>query len=234
MARHISASGLMKAKELEGTVLYTYDDADAGVPKRRFAPGMTPRGTLTIGHGHTAAAGEPVPVAGMNITADEAETILRRDIAGAESDVERLVKMPLNDNQFAALVLFQFNTGGLAKSELLTQLNKGCYEAVPAQLARWNKTTVGGKKVTSKGLANRRAAEIGLWATGAPVANNSVPAAPSVVPVITKENIGWGAGIAATLGSLFEGSGPVQWALGVVIVVAFAAAGFYFIRRRLR
>ncbi len=63
---------------------------------------------------------------------------------------------------------FTFNEGTRAfqTSTLLRLLNDRDYESVPVQLARWNKETVNGVKVTNKGLVNRREAEIRLWTTG--------------------------------------------------------------------
>lgn len=51
--------------------------------------------------------------------------------------------------------------------------------------------------------------------------------------MVTKENVSWGAGIVATLGTLFAGSGPVQWALAVVLVVAFGFGLYLFASKRL-
>ncbi|QMV27382.1 glycoside hydrolase family protein [Brucella sp. BO3] len=111
--------------------------------------------------------------------------------------VERLVKVPLTDNQFAALVSFDFNTGALDKSTLLKKLNKGDYAAVPVELMKW--VNAGGKKIN--GLVNRRAAEAGLWAKGDFVSSNYVPAttAANKTDVATIGGAG-AAGAVATIG----------------------------------
>ena len=119
-----SQRGLDLIKEFEGLYLQAY---------------RCPAGVLTIGYGHTSVAGEPKVVAGMKITKQEAEDILRRDLAAVEADVGRLVKVPLTQNQFDALVSFQFNTGGLGRSSALKRLNAGNYADVPAALLLWNK-----------------------------------------------------------------------------------------------
>ncbi|NOV20955.1 lysozyme [Ensifer adhaerens] len=148
MNRRINAAGLSLVKQWEGLKMKAYQDvADV----------------WTIGYGHTSAAGAPVVKPGMVITEARAEEILRADLAVFEGRVERLVKVPLNDNQHAALVSFGFNTGKLHSSTLLKKLNAGNYDAVPAELMKW--VHAGGKRV--KGLVNRRAAEAGLWARGA-------------------------------------------------------------------
>ena len=75
----------------------------------------------TIGVGHTAAMGDPKPVAGMKITEAEAEAILRRDLGSIERDVAKAVTVHLNQRQFDTLVSFVFNVGICAfrKSTLL-------------------------------------------------------------------------------------------------------------------
>ncbi|KQU84203.1 hypothetical protein ASD00_33735 [Ensifer sp. Root31] len=165
----------------------------------------------------------------MVITETRAEEILRADLATFEERVSRLVKVPLTDNQHAVLVSFDFNTGKLHSSTLLKKLNKGDYDAVPAELMKW--VNAGGKRV--KGLVNRRAAEAGLWAKGEFVSSNTVPAAPKAPEVVTKENVSWLAGIVSTLGFAFTGNGPLQWALAGIIVASFAGGAFLFIRKRL-
>jgi lysozyme len=230
MSRRINAEGLEKLKKWEGYVPYTYDDADESNPKKRIKPGDNYKGVLTIGYGHTGPDVRP----GMEVNLKKAEELLQNDLARFERRVEKLVKVPLSDNQFAALVSFDFNTGGLASSTLLKELNKGNYHNVPFELAKWNKATVKGKKVVLPGLANRRAVEAALWAKGGYIASNTTVVATPAKPLVTKESITWGAGILATLGSLFEGSGPVQWALGAVIVLAFTGGVFLFVRKQLR
>jgi lysozyme len=157
MARRINAAGLSLVKQWEGLKNTAYRDV---------------AGVLTIGYGHTSAAGAPTVTPGMAIGDQEAERILKADLAKFEARVERFVKVPLTDNQFATLVSFDFNTGALDKSTLLKKLNKGDYGAVPVELMKW--VNAGGKKV--QGLVNRRAAEAGLWAKGDFVSSNYVPA----------------------------------------------------------
>jgi lysozyme len=213
MTRRINAAGLSHVKQWEGLKLVAYPDVG---------------GVLTIGYGHTSAAGIPYVKAGMRISDQEAEDILRTDLAKFEERVERLVKVPLTDNQHAVLVSFDFNTGALHKSTLLKKLNARDYDAVPGELMKW--VNAGGKKV--RGLVNRRAAEAGLWAKGEFVSSNTTEAKPSPEPVVTKENVSWLAGILSTLGLAGAGSGPLQWALAGILVASFAVGLFFFVKRR--
>lgn len=142
--RKTNKAGVELIKKFEGLRLTAYQDSV---------------GVWTIGYGHTRTARE-----GMKITEPEAEALLRDDLADAESDVSRMVGVPLNDNQFAALVSFVFNLGGnnFALSTLRKMLNKGLYEGASKQFARWNKA--GGKVLP--GLSRRRDAERELFLKG--------------------------------------------------------------------
>lgn len=221
MSRRISKDGLEKIKEWEGFRAVAYEDIS---------------GKLTIGYGHTSAAGGPVVKQGQVVTQETAEKLLKEDIRNAEIVVDGAVKVPLTDSQFAALVSFQFNTGGLVGSHLLKKLNKGHYDAVPGELARWIFSTnpKTGKKEKSQGLINRRALEAGLWAQGASVvAPNTVDVTPAQPPVSLKETVTWGAGVAASAGAVMDGNGPIQWVLAGVVAVCFAIGVYLFIKNRL-
>jgi lysozyme len=139
--RRINEAGLALIKKHEGLSLRAY---------------RCPAGALTIGYGHTGDVEE-----GAVITQEEAEELLRNDLHAFETSVERLVEVPLRDNQFAALVSFCFNVGmgAFARSTLLSLLNRGWYEQVPAQLVRWSRAA--GK--TLAGLGRRRRDEADLW-----------------------------------------------------------------------
>ena len=207
--RRINAEGLKLIKQWEGVKHAAYRDAV---------------GVWTIGYGSTGAHVHP----GLKISQTEAEQLLVKDLSRFEAAVERGVKVPVNDNQFAALVSFAFNVGegAFAKSTLLKRLNTGDYNAVPSELMKWVKGTIDGKKVTIKGLVNRRAAEAGLWAKGSFVSSNNVEAKPAKPPVVTIDNA---IKVATPLSAILQSftSGPAQ----VILAVAFVAgAAFLFWR----
>lgn len=128
----------------------------------RAEPYKCPAGVDTIGYGHTAT--KSLMKRGTKITEARAVKLLKADLAIYEKAISEMVEVDLTDGQFGALVSWCFNVGvGAAqRSTLVKKLNAGDYESVPKELARWNKV---GNKVTA-GLANRRAAEAGLWARG--------------------------------------------------------------------
>jgi lysozyme len=218
MARTVNRETIEHVKRWEGMKLTAYPD-----------PGSRDGTPWTIGYGHTSDGFMKVS-RGMSITVAQAEAALEYDLNEAAAKVDELVKVELSDNQFGALVSFAFNvgTGAFAKSTLLRKLNKGDYAAVPTEMARW----VNNDGKPMKGLVNRRAAEAGLWAKGEFVSSKGVAAEKSAPPIIDKETVSWGAGILATLGTVFSGTGPIQWALAVVIVAAFGVGGYFFITKR--
>lgn len=220
MTRSVNAETLSLVKQWEGFRAEAYPD-----------PGSRDGTPWTIGYGTTKIGGQPVRK-GQTITEPEAGRLLSIELARVAAVVEGLVKVALTDNQFGALVSFTYNIGDDAfrRSTLLNKLNAGDYAAVPGQMARWVHND--GSKMD--GLVNRRAAEAGLWARGAHVSSNNVGAKPGGEPIVTKENVAWASGILATLGALFAGTGPVQWALAFVIVGGFGIGAFLFIQSRVR
>jgi len=236
MTRRINSETENQLKEWEDLVLYAYDDADRTRPKRRIKVGDKVRGELTIGYGHTG----PDVYPGMEITESQAITLLRKDLARFERAVDTSVKVPLHDCQFGALVSFAFNVGveAFKGSTLLKRLNKGEYGAVPYELLKWVKDGPAGKKVTVQGLVNRRNKEIGMWAGGSNVAPASTTTPePIKKPVLTKESVTWGAGVAATVtaggSTIFDGAGPIQWVLAAVILIAFSIGAYLFLKKRI-
>ncbi|KMN36495.1 muraminidase [Chromobacterium sp. LK1] len=137
--------------------------SDAGITLVKSSEGLKlvaykcPAGIWTNGYGHTG----PDVTPGQVITQAQADALLARDLERFEAGVARLVKVPLNQNQFDALVCFSFNLGlgALQGSTLLRLLNAGDYAGAAAQFPRWNKA--GGKELP--GLARRRAAEQSLF-----------------------------------------------------------------------
>ncbi len=139
-----------------------------GFEELMLTPYYDQGGVLTVGWGHTAAAGGFIPIVGQSITKETAERIFRADISKFVRRVNSFVTVPINQNQFDALVSFDFNCGGLQKSTLLRRLNAGQYSAVPAEMAKWCRVKQNGQMRVSKGLMHRRTAEIALWGTPAP------------------------------------------------------------------
>ena len=126
------------------------------------SPYLCPAGYFTIGYGHVIGEAERTTLS--RVSAAEAEDFLKMDARIAEQAVSRLIDVLLTQNQFDALVSFTFNLGAacLQRSTLRQVLNRGEYEAAPAQMQRfvWG----GGRKLP--GLIRRRAAEGALFNKG--------------------------------------------------------------------
>lgn len=142
MNMNISEKGISLIKNFEGCRLEGYK-CPAGVP--------------TIGYGHT---GSEVHV-GMKITQSEADRLLKNDLIVHCNNVSKLVNVPLNQNQFDALVSLEYNIGygAFLKSTLLKLLNQKKYNEAAEQFLRWK--YAGGKVLA--GLERRRKAEKELF-----------------------------------------------------------------------
>ena len=163
-----------------------------------------PANILTIGYGHTSAAGEPLVKEDMVITQDQAEQILKHDLVKYEKGVSDLVKVPLTQHQFDVLVDFAYNAGlgNLKTSTLLKRVNASDFDAVPTELMKWTKG--GGKELP--GLVRRRRAEAEWWRDLAnkPIVEEEQRADPDPVPVktITESKQANGAVVIGALGSV--------------------------------
>ena len=138
-------------------------DIIRGFEGLRFEAYLDQANVPTIGYGHIKGV-----KMGDTCTRDQAEAWLREDLAIAIHDVEDLVHVPLNDNEFAALVSFQFNCGGLTyhdqPSTMRKRLNAGLREEAAMEFLKW--THAGGH--ISRGLARRRDAEKALFLKPSP------------------------------------------------------------------
>ena len=116
-------------------------------------------GVLTIGYGHTG----PEVHAGQRITLAKAKAYLADDLKTAaarlEANVGRAVVDQLSEGQYVALLSFVYNLGLNSGWQVTKLLKARQFDAVPAQLTRFNKAR--GKVL--KGLVTRRAAEVALW-----------------------------------------------------------------------
>jgi lysozyme len=120
---------------------------------------LCPAGVWTIGYGTTKNVKK-----GDTVTLAQAEIMIAQDVAESESYVNKLVKVPITQDEFDALVAFVYNVGAgnFKSSTLLKKLNKGDHHSVPEQMLRWNK---GGGMILA-GLTRRRTSEGTLFATG--------------------------------------------------------------------
>lgn len=144
---HMSDQGISLLKSFEGLRLAAYQDIG---------------GVWTIGYGHTSAAGGMRVDRGLTITHEQAEQMLKDDLARMTYPViKRWVNVPLTQGQFDALASFTYNLGEgqVSKSTLLKLLNAQDYQGAANEFDRW--VYAGNTKVN--GLIRRRQNERELF-----------------------------------------------------------------------
>lgn len=143
--RRMNAAGMNILKECEGLRLNSY---------------RCPAGVWTIGYGCTKGI-RP----GMTITEAQAEEMLREELYKFEQEVERrLSHIPLNENQFSALVSLIYNCGPepiVEGNTIRRKLEARDYQGAADGFLLWNK---GGGRVLP-GLVKRREMERKLFLT---------------------------------------------------------------------
>lgn len=140
-----SQAGYTLTKGYEGLRLHAYQDV---------------AGVWTIGYGSTVPTVHPGDV----ITQEEADARLVANMADAVQAVNSLVKVPLTQGQFDALVDFTYNLGQgtLSRSTLLAMVNRGDFAGAAAQFSQW--VHAGGK--VNAGLIRRRRDEAAMFTGG--------------------------------------------------------------------
>jgi len=116
----------------------------------------------TIGYGTTHYHHRAVRMSDKSITKSEATYLMRSQIDMTYGKaVNHLVRVPITQNQFDALVSFTYNEGvnALKTSTLLKRLNNGKILKADKEFAKWNKAN--GK--VNRGLTNRRKKEAKLF-----------------------------------------------------------------------
>lgn len=143
----ISTRGVSLIKRFEGLAQKAY---------------YCPAGKLTIGYGHVILPEDRMGKDSV-ITEQQAEVLLSKDLTLFEKGVTSLVKVPLTQGQFDALVSFAFNLGlgRLAKSTLLRKVNAGDHAGAAQEFGKW--VFAAGNRL--RGLVLRREAEALLYAS---------------------------------------------------------------------
>ncbi len=146
----ISQNCLDLIKKWEGLFLNAYIDP-VGIPTIGY-------GTIRYPNGQTVRLGE-------RISERDAEGYLRYECSKIAQEISKLIKVPVNQNQFDALVSFSYNvgTGAFQGSTLLRKLNQGDYQGAANEFSRWVNGVVNGVKQPLPGLVSRRADEQRLF-----------------------------------------------------------------------
>ncbi|WWO60268.1 lysin [Xanthomonas phage SB3] len=134
----LSVAGLTHIKDSEGLRLKAYPDpATGGAP-------------WTICWGHTG----PEVYPGLVVTREQCEVWLREDTLKAERGVKRLIRKPIRQGEYDAMVSFVFNVGegNLQRSTLLQKFNRGDRVGACHQYPYWKYAN----KMVLEGLVIRR------------------------------------------------------------------------------
>jgi tape measure domain-containing protein len=130
-----------------------------------FSPTAYPDGRgYSVGYGFQTVGGVPT-TAGTTMTREEADRELIRQLARFGAAVDKLVKVPISDDQRNALISYAYNAGpgALQRDGILEPLNKGDYAAA-AQAIINGVTTSMGRQVPA--LVRRRQEEGALFLRG--------------------------------------------------------------------
>lgn len=163
--RQINQAGLDLIKEFEGFQSRRFKSGPKKgqlVPNGAVTAYFDPVGVPTIGYGNIDSVTR-ADVDKKVISPKEAEDLLRRDLKTAEDAVSKFITVPLNDNEFSALVSWTFNlgAGALQNSTLRKRLNRGDNRTSIAN-DEFKKWVLAGGRVL-EGLVRRREAERKLF-----------------------------------------------------------------------
>ncbi len=129
-----------------------------------------PDGRWTIGYGHTFSARE-----GARVTQEDADALLRFDLLPIVDSLNNMILVPLNQNQFDALVSFSFNIGieNFGSSSVLKRINEGRMTEAALAMDAWRSAEFNGQTYVLAPLIRRRAAEKNLFLTPEDTAGNA-------------------------------------------------------------
>ena len=116
---------------------------------------LDPIGIPTIGYGSIWGLDHARLVSDhRDITLDEAEHLLKRELLQTENAVAKMVKTPLTINQFSALCCLVYNVGSgrFRSSTIRMKLNRKQYTEAANEFWKWRRA--GGKIL--RGLVRRR------------------------------------------------------------------------------
>lgn len=145
-AMSLNADGLDIIKTSRGlTLSATMDDGD-----------------WHIGYAHTATAAE-----GQTLTVPQAEELLLADLEPVQDGVRSMVTVPLNENEYAALVSFAESVGieNFAQTDVYRSLQNGKRDAAAEELSQHTIANIGGELTQMPSLMERRERERALFMT---------------------------------------------------------------------
>jgi len=140
----INPAGLDIIKQSEGLRLEAYRAGDQWL----------------IGYGHAATA-EP----GMVISQAKAEELLRLDLRATENGLKRILTVPVNENEFSAMVSLAYNLGigGFQKTVVFERINAGDRRGAADGFLQHDRVRIDGELQSVPHLTERRTKERALF-----------------------------------------------------------------------
>lgn len=125
-----------------------------------YRPYKDVAGVWTVCQGITG----PDVILGKVYTQRECDSLLMKHLSIHKAAVDKSLKIDVPVSTRAALYSLSYNIGtnAIRNSTVIRRMNRGDIRGGCEAFSMWNKITVNGKKVVSKGLVNRRNAEINL------------------------------------------------------------------------
>jgi GH24 family phage-related lysozyme (muramidase) len=120
----ISNKGVALLKILEGCRLRGYDDGT---------------GVMTIGYGYTGLVNGSKITKDTTITQRQADTYLINYLINQDKNLNNIIKVALNQNQYDSLAIFTYNIGinALSKSHLLLYVNHNDFIKASNEFIKW-------------------------------------------------------------------------------------------------
>jgi len=148
-----------------GTVSDTLRTNDTGLDIIKKSEGLRLEsyeagGRWYVGYGHSATAGP-----NMTVTQEQAEQLLRQDISACETTVAQTIVVPMNENEFSALVSLCYNmgTGRFKTTKPVEALNQGDRAGAADGFLVHNRARVNGVLTAIPHLTHRREEERALF-----------------------------------------------------------------------
>lgn len=129
MITYLISGGLSLAAAVSGALLIAPSE---GYRSQTY---LDPVGIITSCYGHTG----PELELGQKFTYEECLDQFSKDLSEADRSVDKVIKVPLNTWQRAALISFTYNVGegNLRRSTLAKEFNQGEYVAGCDELLSW-------------------------------------------------------------------------------------------------
>ena len=156
----------MRVSEDGLNLITHFEGCHKKVGRDRYVPYKCPAGLWTVGFGSLIGDGRSLPYyANREYSLQECKDMLAKELRSKERGILRLIRYPLMQHEFDALISFTYNLGlgCLQRSTIRQKLNRGDKLGAVKSLLKYNKARVKGVYKELPGLTRRRQAEAMLF-----------------------------------------------------------------------